>query len=73
MQLIVGVIQRSIKSFVYIAMLLFLFVYIVALIGMTLFGDLEKYEVGKGLKNGNQGPLSRGNFDTFNTAFITVF
>jgi len=73
MQIIIGVIQRSIKSFVYIALLLFLFVYIYALLGMTLFGDLKKFPVGEGLANGNNGPLSRANFDNFNNAFITVF
>ena len=53
MQIIIGVIQRSVKSFIYIAMLLFLFVYIYALLGMVLFGDLNKYPVGNNLSNGN--------------------
>ena len=73
MQIIIGVMQRSVKSFIYIALLLFLFTYIYALLGMCLFGNLHKYEVGMGLSNGNNGPVSRGNFDNFHNAFITVF
>ncbi|CDW88937.1 cation channel family protein [Stylonychia lemnae] len=73
MQIIIGVIQRSIKSFIYIALLLFLFLYIYSLLGMTLFGDMVKYDVGIGLSNGNEGPLSRANFQDFHNAFMTVF
>ena len=36
-----GVIQRSIKSFFYIAVLMFLFVYIYALLGINIIGDLN--------------------------------
>jgi hypothetical protein len=40
MQIIIGVIRRSIKSFMYIAMLLLIFLFIYAILGMQLFGDL---------------------------------
>jgi len=40
---------------------------------MTLFGDMVKYEVGKGLDNGNEGPLSRASFSNFHNSFMTVF
>eukprot|EP00347_Sterkiella_histriomuscorum_P004762 403359206 len=73
MQIIIGVIQRSIKSFIYIAFLLLIFVYIYALLGMTLFGDIVKYPVGQNLSNGNQGPVSRQNFKDFHNSFISVF
>ena len=50
-----------------------LFIYIYALLGMTLFGDMRKYSVGADLANGNHGPLSRSDFANFNNSFITVF
>ena len=40
MQVIMGVIQRSIKSFFYITVLMFLFVYIYALLGINIIGDI---------------------------------
>jgi hypothetical protein len=64
MQMIVGVLQRSISSFTYIAMLLMVCCFIFALLGKTLFG-------GKFINA--DGTIPRGNFDTFNLAFITVF
>lgn len=63
MQTIMDVITRSISSFLYLAMLLLLFIFIYALLGMQTFGGKFDFEDGK----------PRGNFDTFNTAFITVF
>ena len=63
MQVIIGVISRSISSFVYIAMLLLLFVFIYSLLGMQIFGGKFNFEDG----------LPRGNYDSFNSAFVTVF
>jgi voltage-dependent calcium channel L type alpha-1S len=54
---------RSYKSFIYITMLMFLFIFIYALLGMSLFGGQFNYEDG----------LPRGNFDSFPIAIITVF
>ena len=63
MQVIIGVISKSIWSFVYIALLLLLFVFIYALLGMQIYGGRFNFKWGK----------PRGNFDTFNDAFVTVF
>lgn len=64
MQVIVGVILKSFWSFVYITVLLFIFVFIYALLGMQFFGGL--YDFGDGV-------FIRTNFDTFWIAFVTVF
>lgn len=63
MKVIIGVIQRSISSFAYITMLLFVFVFIFTLLGMQIFGGQFSFESGK----------PRGNYDTFNIALVTVF
>jgi hypothetical protein len=63
MQVIIGVITRSLSSFVYIALLLLLFIFIYALLGMQIFGG--KFNFPDGV------PVT--NFDTFNNAFVTVF
>lgn len=63
MQTIMDVIARSISSFLYLALLLLLFIFIYALLGMQTFGGRFDFEDGK----------PRGNFDTFNKAFVTVF
>jgi len=63
MQVIISVIQRSFSSFTYIALLLFVFIFIYALLGMQLFGGQFDFEDGK----------PRGNYDEFNVAFVTVF
>jgi hypothetical protein len=63
MQTIIDVITRSISSFLYLAMLLLLFIFIYALLGMQTFGGKFNFDDG----------VPRGNFDTFNSAFITVF
>ncbi|CDW78727.1 cation channel family protein [Stylonychia lemnae] len=60
---IIQVIQRSLSSFVYLGMLLFLFIFIFALLGMQLFGGNFK----------NLQNASRYNFDSFNQAFVTSF
>ena len=51
-------------SFFYITCLLFIFVFIYALLGMQFFG---------GLYNFDDGEKPRGNFDSFWIAFVTVF
>lgn len=62
---IINVISRSIESFIYLAMLLMLFIFIYALLGMQMFGGVfEDPEV--------VGTV-RYNFDSFNNAFITSF
>ena len=63
MQIIIDVIRKSISSFLYLALLLLLFIFIYALLGMQTFGNKFNFDDG----------LPRSNFDTFNTAFITVF
>jgi len=65
MQVIIGVIGRSISSFIYLALLLLLFIFIYSLMGMQLFGG--QYD------EGFDEPKPRANFDTFPTAFLTVF
>jgi hypothetical protein len=39
-----GVIGRSIVSFIYITILVFLFVFIYALLGMQIFGNMWDFE-----------------------------
>ena len=63
MQTIIAAMQKSMSSFFYIAMLMMLFVFIYALVGMQVFGGKFNYADGK----------PRGNFDNFNSAFVTVF
>ncbi|CAI2364628.1 unnamed protein product [Moneuplotes crassus] len=64
MQVIIGVIGRSMSSFVYLAILLLLFIFIYSLMGMQLYG---------GQYNNLEGPKPRANFDSFGVAFLTVF
>lgn len=65
MMQIINVISRSISSFIYLAMLLCLFIFIYALLGMQVFGGnfTDPEVVG----------TCRYNFDSFNYAFITSF
>lgn len=63
MQTIIDVIGRSISSFLYLALLLLLFCFIYSLLGMQTFGGKFNFDDG----------VPRGNFDSFNTAFVTVF
>lgn len=63
MQIIIGVIGRSIGSFVYLALLLLLFIFIYSLLGMQMFGGQFNFTDG----------VPRGNFDSFHNAFVTVF
>lgn len=58
-----SVITKSVGSFMYLALLLLLFLFIYTLLGMQLFGGRFNFPEGK----------PRGNFDNFHQAFITVF
>jgi len=63
MQVIIGVLMKSMNSFIYLAFLLLLFIFIYALLGMQIFGGNFDFE--------DEPP--RANFDSFSAAFITVF
>jgi len=63
MQTIIRVMVKSYKSFIYITILMFLFIYIFSLLGVELFGNKFNYEEG----------VPRANYDNFPAAFITVF
>lgn len=63
MKTILGVISRSYKSFIYITLLLFVFIFIYSLLGMQIFGGNFDFDDGK----------PRGNYDSFTIAGITVF
>ena len=60
MQIIMNVISRSFSSFLYLAMLLLLFIFIYALLGMQVFGGNLTFDDG----------TPRCNFDSFNLAFV---
>ena len=64
MQTIIHVMVKSYKSFIYITLLMFLFIYIFALLGISMFGNSFAK---------TDGRLPRGNYDKFGDAFITVF
>ena len=64
MALIVTVILRSLESFFYIIILMLLFVFIFALLGMQIFGG--QYNFGDDMK-------IRTNYDSFWIAYVTVF
>ncbi|CAI2366067.1 unnamed protein product [Moneuplotes crassus] len=64
MQVIIGVIGRSMSSFIYLAILLLLFIFIYSLMGMQLYG---------GQFNNYEGEKPRANFDSFAVSFLTVF
>ena len=63
MKVIIGVISRSIKSLMYIALLLFIMIFIYSLLGMQFFGGKFDFDT-----NG-----VRQNFDNFFNAFLSVF
>lgn len=65
MQMILRVMVNSYMQFVYITMLMFLFIFIVSLLGMSLFGG--------GMKHDPEGAPRGLNFDSITSSFITVF
>jgi len=70
MQVIIGVLVKSMSSFVYLAILLLLFCFIYSLLGMQIFGGNFFFDDMDG--SGEPG-VPRGNYDSFNNSFITVF
>lgn len=64
MKVIVEVLGGAIEQFTYIAMLLFLMIFIISLLGMEFFGGKFKFD---------EQARVRQNFDSFPMAFLTVF
>ena len=67
MKIIIGVIIRSLKKFIYIALLLLLLIFIYSLLGMQIFGGKFNYA------DNNGDNRLREDFNSFTDAFITVF
>ena len=65
MQVIIGVISRSFSSFVYLILLMIIFVFIYALIGMQIYQGRFDF--------GPDEELPIGHFETFGIAFVTAF
>lgn len=65
MQVIIGVISRSFRSFMYVILLLILFVFIYALIGVQIYQG--KFDFGP------DEDLPAGHYETFDIAFVTTF
>lgn len=65
MQVIIGVVTRSVRSFMYVILLLFVFVFIYALLGIQIYQGNYTF--------GPDAELPRGNFEEFGIAFVTVF
>ena len=65
MQVIIEVVKSTMEQFAYIALLMFLFVFIFTLLGTQIFGG--KFTFSKSYER------VRFNFDSFETAFYTVF
>jgi len=69
MQVIISVLIRSMDSFIYLALLLMLFIFIYALLGMQIFGGNFDFDA-----NFSDPPgIPRTNFNNFNSAFLTTF
>lgn len=66
MKVIIEVIRGTFEQFVYIALLMFLFVFIFTLLGTQIFGGQFKFDV-------YDYDPTRYNFDSFTSAFFTVF
>jgi hypothetical protein len=65
MQIIIEVLKSTLEQFVYIAILMFLFIFIFSLLGMQMFGGKFVFQGGE--------EIVRFNFDSFTSAFYTVF
>lgn len=68
MQLIVGVVRRSIKSFIYIAVLLLIFIFMYAILGIQVYGAFPLLNTSE-----YDGKETRVDFRSFNTAFTSLF
>jgi hypothetical protein len=66
MKVIIDVLKSTFEQFMYIALLMFLFVFIFTLLGTQIFGGGFKFDVY------DYAPV-RYNFDSFSSAFFTVF
>lgn len=62
---------KSYKSFIYITILMFLFIYIFSLLGASVFGGKLPCTKWVDCEDGQDAP--RANYDTFPIAFVTVF
>lgn len=67
MKIIIGVIMRSMKNFIFILILLFLFIFIYSLLGMQVYGG------NLNIKNNSGQDAIRQNFDSFLNAWMVVF
>ena len=65
MQVIIGVISRSFKSFMYVILLMILFVFIYALLGIQIYQGSYDF--------GPEESLPEAHFEEFSIAFVTVF
>ena len=65
MQVIIGVISRSFKSFMYVILLMILFVFIYALLGIQIYQGSFDF--------GPDESLPSAHFEEFSIAFVTVF
>lgn len=63
MKVIIGVVSRSLQSFVYIALLLMLFIFIYTLLGSQIYGGSINFS--------DVDPVVK--FDDFNGSFLAVF
>lgn len=66
MQIIISVLQRSFEQFIYVALLLSLFLFTYALLGMQLFGNIDKSEE-------PEKALTRINFANFHQALVGIY
>ena len=64
MQVILGVVVSSYKSFMYITILMVLFIFILSLLGLQLF---------KGKFDNDPLGIPENNFETFGPSFFTMF
>lgn len=63
MKVIISVIGKTLQSFIYIAFLLFLFIFIYSLLGMQMYGGNFEFEDND----------VRSNFNSFFYSFVSVF
>lgn len=66
MQIIISVLQRSFEQFIYVALLLSLFLFTYALLGMQLFGNIDKSKE-------PEKALTRINFSNFHQSLVGIY